>query len=96
MFATGDSVKENFFDINSCRNIVTVAKENAANLKSVVSYDIEQGKHFGSLYGDSYCNNKDKPCLRNLYRQFMQQPHECFLCFMELIIYQIRALFIVR
>ena len=66
MFATGDSVKENFFDINSCRNIVTVAKENAANLKSVMSYDIEQGKHFGSLYGDSYCNNKDKPCLRNL------------------------------
>ena len=59
------STKNSFLDINSCRNIITVAKENSANLKLVVAYNIDEASHFGSLAGDNYCD-QSRRCLRNL------------------------------
>ena len=53
------------FDINSCRNIVTVAKENSANLKWVMAYNDDEASHFGRLAGDNYCD-QSRRCLRNL------------------------------
>lgn len=53
------------FDINSCRNIVTVAKENSANLKWVMAYNNDEASHFGGLAGDNYCKSSFR-CLRNL------------------------------
>lgn len=53
------------FDINSCRNIVTVAKENSANLKWVMAYNNDEASHFGWLAGDNYCD-QSRRCLRNL------------------------------
>ena len=53
------------FDINSCRNIVTVAKENSANLKRVTAYNTDEASHFGALVGDNYCDSSHR-CLRNL------------------------------
>ena len=57
--------KNSFLDINSCRNIVTVAKENAANLKWVIAYNNDEASHFGALVGDNYCDSSHR-CLRNL------------------------------
>ena len=53
-----------------CRNIALAAKENAANLwqVEVAKYynDTDKGHNFiGNLYGDKYCNNRNK-CLRDL------------------------------
>ena len=48
-----------------CRNIVTVAKENKANLYQLVSYNKEEQSHFGTLYGDNYCTSNVK-CLKDL------------------------------
>ena len=53
-----------------CRNIVIAAKENAANLwlVEVAKYynDTDKGyDYIGNLYGDKYCNNRNK-CLRDL------------------------------
>ena len=52
-----------------CRNIVTVTKENAANLWYVTVYKNvftdDQIDEQGSIYGDAYCGN-DKKCLHNL------------------------------
>ena len=58
-------IKNNTLDINSCRNIVTVAKENAANLKRVIAYNNDEASHFGALVGDNYCDSSHR-CLRNL------------------------------
>lgn len=57
--------KNSFLDINSCRNIVTVAKENSANLKWVIAYNDDEASHFGGLAGDNYCD-QSRRCLRNL------------------------------
>lgn len=57
--------KNSFLDINSCRNIVTVAKENSANLKWVMAYNDDEASHFGGLAGDNYCD-QSRRCLRNL------------------------------
>ncbi len=52
-----------------CRNVVTVAKENAANLWYVTVYKNvftdDQVDEQGSIYGDAYCGD-DKKCLHNL------------------------------
>ena len=77
----GVEVQNNFGGINFnfspsaqgaeiCRNIALAAKENAANL-----WQVEVAKHYndtdkgynyiGNLYGDKYCNNRNK-CLRDL------------------------------
>ena len=53
-----------------CQNIVIAAKENSANLwqVEVAKYynDTDKGHNFiGNLYGDKYCNNRNK-CLRDL------------------------------
>ena len=53
------------FDINSCRNIVTIAKENSANLKWVIAYNVDAASHFGALAGDNYCDSSHR-CLRDL------------------------------
>ena len=78
----GVEVQNNFGGINFkfspsaqgaeiCRNIALAAKENAANL-----WQVEVAKHYndtdkgydyiGNLYGDKYCNNSDRKCLRDL------------------------------
>ena len=53
-----------------CRNIVVTAKENSANLYSLNSHknhsDGSEPDIVGTIYGDKYCNNSDKPCLYNL------------------------------
>ena len=53
-----------------CRNIVITAKENSANLYSLLSHknhaDGTNADVVGTIYGDKYCNNSDKPCLYNL------------------------------
>ena len=54
-----------------CRNIVIAAKENAANLYELETFnsdsadDYSSGKYIGHLYGDSYCVT-GSPCLRDL------------------------------
>ena len=48
-----------------CRNVLTVAKENSANLKWVVAYNNDETSHFGWLAGDNYCKASFR-CLRNL------------------------------
>ncbi len=57
--------KNSSLDINSCRNIITVAKENSANLKRVTAYNNDEASHFGALVGDNYCKGASR-CLRNL------------------------------
>ena len=54
-----------------CRNIALAAKENAANLwlVEVAKHynDTDKGYDFiGNLYGDKYCNNSNRKCLRDL------------------------------
>jgi type II secretory pathway pseudopilin PulG len=53
-----------------CRNIVIAARENAANLWELETFNsdsdnLSSGKYIGNLYGDSYCN-ATIPCLRDL------------------------------
>ena len=53
-----------------CRNILITAKENAANLYFIdtdkSNADGSVTPNIGRIYGDKYCNNDDKPCMRNL------------------------------
>mgnify|MGYP004656922683 FL=1 len=78
----GVEVQNNFGGINFkfspsaqgaeiCRNIALAAKENADNLwqVEVAKYynDTDKGyDYIGNLYGDKYCNNSDRKCLRDL------------------------------
>ena len=53
-----------------CRNVVITAKENAANLHDLSTHKYNADGTItidvGTIYGDQYCNNDDKPCMRNL------------------------------
>ncbi len=78
----GVEVQNNFGGINFkfspsaqgaeiCRNIALAAKENADNLwqVEVAKYynDTDKGyDYIGNLYGDKYCNNSNRKCLRDL------------------------------
>ena len=78
----GVEVQNNFGGINFkfspsaqgaeiCRNIALATKENADNLwqVEVAKYynDTDKGyDYIGNLYGDKYCNNSNRKCLRDL------------------------------
>ena len=53
-----------------CRNIVITAKENAADLYVLTTTKYNNDGTYkpsqGTLYGDKYCDNSEKPCMRNL------------------------------
>lgn len=53
-----------------CRNIAITAKENASDLYALTTTkynnDGSYNQSQGTLYGDKYCDNSEKPCMRNL------------------------------
>ncbi len=53
-----------------CRNIAITAKENASDLYALTTTKYNNDGTYnhsqGTLYGDKYCDNSEKPCMRNL------------------------------
>lgn len=53
-----------------CRNIAITAKENASDLYALTTTKYNNNGTYNqsqdTLYGDKYCDNSEKPCMRNL------------------------------
>lgn len=71
---------QNALGAEICRNIVTAAKENAADLWLIEGRkynDSDNPVYYGHAYGDNYCGN-DKKCIRALSLNDISQL--CNIC----------------
>ena len=69
------------YSVESCRNIVTTVKENAADLWQILMYKNMGNDIVNRTYGDKYCNGSNVPCIR--YMKLADIENFCRSCTVE-------------